>query len=146
MAEGPPQAEPTAQLQNSTRIAAMEVNGGHALEQATVRNPSHSSRSKEMPPIDFSCEHLLTIAQAAREAPGRPNVSTIFRWIQRGVRNVRLESNLVGGRRFTSREALQRFIARCSAAAAGDAPPVRTPHQRERDIARAERELSEAGI
>ena len=52
--------------------------------------------------IDIASEHLLTPSEAARGLPrrrrGRPiHVSTIFRWIDRGVRGVRLEAIRIGG-------------------------------------------------
>lgn len=56
-------------------------------------------------------EDLISLSQAARELPGRPHLSTIWRWTTRGVRGVVLETLVVAGRRFTSHEALQRFVA-----------------------------------
>jgi hypothetical protein len=55
---------------------------------------------------------------------------------------VRLETIVVGGLRYTSAEALERFAARCTAAADGTTMPVRTTRQREAAIAAAERELA----
>jgi hypothetical protein len=60
-------------------------------------------------------EHLISTTQATREVPGRPHVSTVWRWINRGVRGVKLETVMVGGRRFTSREAIARFNERITA-------------------------------
>jgi hypothetical protein len=91
-------------------------------------------------------EHLLSVTAATREVPGRPHVSTLWRWINRGIRGIRLETVMVGGRRFTSREALDRFFASITAATAGEPLPVRTTRQRTRDIDQARRELTEAGI
>jgi hypothetical protein len=95
-------------------------------------------------------ESLLTLSAAARELPGPSgrglHVSTLWRWAQRGVKGTRLETVMIGGIRYTSREALERFVARTTAAADGTTPIVRTPKQRQRAIEAAERELSEAGI
>ena len=96
--------------------------------------------------IDFQAESLLTLNQAAHSLPGRPHVSTIHRWRFRGVRGVQLETCMVGGRRYTSREALERFSAATTAAANGEPAPRRTNRQRQREIARAEQELNDAGI
>ncbi len=41
----------------------------------------------------------------------RPSIRTVRRWAGRGVRGALLESWLIGGRRFTSAEALDRFLA-----------------------------------
>jgi len=91
--------------------------------------------------IDITTEALLSLSEAAKTLPGRPHASSIFRWLTRGVRGVRLESTLVGGRRYTSQEALVRFCAAITAAAADELAPVRTPARRERDFQRAEREM-----
>lgn len=40
------------------------------------------------------------------------HLSTLWRWTRHGVRGVRLETMLVGGLLFTSREAIQRFLSR----------------------------------
>ena len=53
---------------------------------------------------------LLSLTDAAHETPGRPTVRTVWRWSSRGVRGVRLQTLKVGGRTYTSREALQRFL------------------------------------
>jgi hypothetical protein len=86
-------------------------------------------------------ETLVTLAQAARMLPGRPHISTLWRWYRRGVGGIKLETILVGGRRFTSAEALSRFTSRATAAASGEHSPIRTPRQRELEICRAEQEL-----
>lgn len=91
--------------------------------------------------INISTETLLSLNEAAKESPGRPHLSTLHRWRLRGVRGVKLETCLVGGRRFTSREALERFAARTTAVADGEPAPPRTPRQRSRSIERAERDL-----
>ena len=74
--------------------------------------------------IDPFCEQLLTLTKAARNIPSRTghglNPSTVWRWAKVGVRGVRLETVLVGGIRYTSREALTRFFARSTAASQGN--------------------------
>lgn len=64
-------------------------------------------------------EHPLSLPQAAKELPGRPDASTLWRWSQRGVRGVRLETFKIGSRLFTTRQALTRFIAATQEPAAG---------------------------
>jgi Protein of unknown function (DUF1580) len=61
--------------------------------------------------MDMEKESLIRLAQAAQELPGRPHLSTVVRWSLRGIKGVRLETVVVGGRRFTSREAIRRFHA-----------------------------------
>ena len=67
--------------------------------------------------INLHAEHILTIREAAEELPclcGGKQVhrSTIYRWMKRGARGVRLESLKIGRTKVTSREALQRFAER----------------------------------
>ena len=87
-------------------------------------------------------ESLIPFQKASEHVAGKPHISTLHRWRLRGVRGVKLETVLIGGRRFTSDEALSRFFARTTAAADGrvpDKPQSRT--HRKREIADAEAEL-----
>ncbi len=95
--------------------------------------------------IDLSRESLITLSAAAKSVPNRPSTSTIWRWHARGVKGVRLETVVVGGTRYTTLEAMQRFADRLTSDPGQDSGS-RTTTQRERDIARAERELAEQGI
>jgi len=61
--------------------------------------------------IDTSAEELVSFEDAAAYLPSQPHRATVWRWSQRGVRGVTLESVMVGGRRFTSIEAVDRFVA-----------------------------------
>lgn len=92
---------------------------------------------------DFLNEHRLTLAELARREG--VSVCTVWRWAQRGARGAKLETFAVGGRRYTSREAHERFVRGCSAAIQ---PPTqfRSNRQRETAISRAERELKTAGF
>jgi hypothetical protein len=60
--------------------------------------------------IDFLNEQPLSLAEAVKEIPGRPSLCTVWRWAS--WRKNPLETFVVGGRRFTTREAIARFIAR----------------------------------
>ena len=83
------------------------------------------------------------------EETSRPvHAVTILRWITRGVRvrgqTVKLEALRLGGRWVTSRPALDRFLARLTAASSGEATPpfAATPAVEDE---RADRELSSQG-
>jgi uncharacterized protein DUF1580 len=110
--------------------------------------------------IDSTTETLLSLAQAAEQLPRRrrgrqTHISTIYRWATAGCRGVVLESIQIGGTRCTSREALQRFFERLSAAVhtgdggsrSGCDPSIgpRTIAQRRRASAEAGRKLAESG-
>ncbi|MCA9032105.1 MAG: DUF1580 domain-containing protein [Planctomycetaceae bacterium] len=59
--------------------------------------------------INLKTETLLTLREATERVPGSPHVSTLHRWVKHGLKGIRLESCLVGGRRVTSVEAVGRF-------------------------------------
>ncbi len=101
--------------------------------------------------INISTESIKPLAAAARTVPGRKpgagiNPATVWRWAMRGVKGVRLETLLVGGTRYTSDEALQRFFEATTAAADGVPAPVATPALRKRAMEAAERRLAADGI
>jgi hypothetical protein len=95
---------------------------------------------------------LLTFSQAAAELPGRPHITTLHRWRQRGVKAgdqwIKLRTVRVGGRRLVERAAIEEFIAATTAAADGGQQPVESHTTREREaaIAKAEARLAELGI
>ena len=71
--------------------------------------------------INVLTEQTLTLPQAAKLLPRlradrKVHVSTLYRWIKRGVRGVRLEAAKIGRTCVTSREAIQRFVDRITAA------------------------------
>lgn len=101
--------------------------------------------------IDISSDKVVSLTEATRYLPRRrrrkrPNVATIYRWAQHGVRGVVLETIQVGGTKCTSIEAIQRFCDRLTDADAADAPKVRSVAQRNRAVANAIRDLKAAGI
>lgn len=96
--------------------------------------------------IDTSSETLRTFQAAGQHIPGRgcPHVSTLHRWRLKGVRGVKLETVLVGGTRYTSDEAIARFVA---AQNADESPaPSISPSQRQRQSEAARKELAKIGI
>ena len=95
--------------------------------------------------IDTSTETLRPFQSAGSHIPGNRSVhiSSLHRWRLRGVRGVKLETVLVGGTRYTSDEAISRFIA---AQNADQSVPSITPHQRQRQSEAARKELEKLGI
>ena len=71
------------------------------------------------------------------------SIPTVWRWTQRGIKSHVLESFSQGGRKFTTREAFARWIARINGEKAVGAI---TPRQREREIDRAEKKAAELGV
>ncbi len=98
--------------------------------------------------IDTRAEEMIPIGQAPTHFPGRPNISSIYRWFGKGCRGAKLETVVCGAKRYTSIEAIQRFIEATTANSPGaDPQPIRrTSRQREAAIRRAEADLQRAGI
>jgi hypothetical protein len=62
------------------------------------------------PNLHLLTEDVVSMSQAAREVPGKPSPSTLWRWSRRGIDGVTLETVKVGSRIFTSRQAVTRFL------------------------------------
>lgn len=59
--------------------------------------------------IDTTSEKLIPVGKA--KIPGNPSIKTRWRWLSKGVRGVVLETVVVGWQRYTSAEAVARFLA-----------------------------------
>ena len=93
-----------------------------------------------MNPIEISTDTAIPLSEAARHIPGRPHISTIWRWTLRKQNPLRVFR--VGGRTFTTAAAIDEFIVGCND---GGTRAVAMPtHQRR--IEKAEAELERAGI
>ncbi len=66
--------------------------------------------------IDLETETLILPREVCRMFPGRSgggiSVSTAWRWMLKGRKGHKLESLVAGGQRYTSREAVGRFLAK----------------------------------
>jgi len=93
--------------------------------------------------IDVRQDTLLALSDVCRRFPGRAggkplHYETVRLWALTGRRGVVLETLIVGGRRYTSEEALERFIAALNASA--DRPAPRRPRSKRADMKQALRE------
>lgn len=97
--------------------------------------------------VSLANESLLTLAQARSAFPGRNRLglATLHRWRLKGVRGVRLETCLIGGLRYTSKEAIERFFA-AQNALEEPARPTLTATQRARQAEAAQQALKAAGM
>jgi len=98
--------------------------------------------------IDIHQETLISLGTASQLLPHHPSPATLWRWYTRGVNGVRLETAKIGKRRYTSREALQRFVTETTEAADSDRPPELTAYPalpNERSAAK-ERRLRQRGL
>ncbi|APZ96354.1 DUF1580 domain-containing protein [Fuerstiella marisgermanici] len=93
--------------------------------------------------IDLKKESAITLAEVPSHIPRRKgrkvHYSTVYRWVTKGARGRRLESLLVGGVRYTTVEALGRFL---NAHTAGKADPANV----DETSAAIEDALNEAGV
>lgn len=73
--------------------------------------------------IDIHTEEMLELnkvpANLERRTGKRLNLSTVYRWINRGIAGVQLETILIGGCRYTSAQALNRFFTQSTLAKQG---------------------------
>lgn len=69
--------------------------------------------------IEIDKENLVLLSEVPKILPKRNgkavHLSACYRWMRSGLSGVRLETVLVGGQRFTSKEALNRFWHRVTA-------------------------------
>ena len=97
--------------------------------------------------IDVETEDLIPFSEARTAFPGgkRLSLATLHRWrLPPGVRGVQLETCVVGGLRYVSRQSIARFIA---AQNRDESPaPAITAKQRRTQAEAANRVLQEAGI
>ena len=107
--------------------------------------------------IDPSAEHVLSLAEVSSILPPgrngkRPHLSCVLRWITSGApgpdgQPVRLRAARVGGRWFSSREAVAEFIAALTPRLDDTPPrPASTPAARRRASQTAEKKLQQLGI
>jgi hypothetical protein len=107
--------------------------------------------------IDLATETKIPLSVAAAETPPerggeKTHISTIIRWIIKGAKapdgtRVHLEAIRLGGRWFTTRQAIQRFAERLTPRIDDNpAPTPRTHSDRTRASERAGAELDRLGI
>lgn len=98
--------------------------------------------------IEKELAEMVTLAQLAKLLPSRPHISTVARWASRGIRGVRLTTQLICGRRCATFREVERFIAASSAAAAKptSAAAVTSSRPRSTRVKRADRRLDNHGV
>ena len=92
---------------------------------------------------DFT--QFVALSEAAAHFPGRPHIGTLIRWALKGVgqHRVKLQTWKVGGRRYTTQEAIERFVAQLS----GEVETVTTASgKRAEEMVRAGEVLDADGI
>ncbi len=80
-------------------------------------------------------ENMMSLKDATKYIPTRPNISTVWRWSIKGTRGVKLETILVGSQRYTTKEAISRFLASLNGS------QVQMAEARAKELAAVNREL-----
>ena len=98
--------------------------------------------------IDRHTETLLTIREAILCFPRQPRKSTLCRWYKTGSKGVILETIWFGGRIFTSKEAIDRFIQATTEVARkrNVQSTFRTPTEASRSKEKARKILERFGV
>jgi hypothetical protein len=96
--------------------------------------------------IDITREKPITLEAAAKLLPGNAAGGTvcyhsIYRWITRGCRGVKLESICAGNKQFTSAEALDRFVRSLTALRDSMVSPLADAYRKQSP--RSSRKISE---
>lgn len=88
-------------------------------------------------------DDLVSFNKAAEVLPKeqRPSLTTWWRWWRKGIRGVRLHTTLRGGRRLVKRSDVLRFFQELTDLADGERLQSITSRQRQRQIAKAEKEV-----
>ncbi len=94
--------------------------------------------------IDPLSDDLITIDEAAKLVPGRPHRHSVYRWSLYERRGHKLETVLVSGRRYTTRNALREYLQNVSTPT-GDPRTYRGRVNATR-AARAQKRLAKSGI
>lgn len=92
-------------------------------------------------------QELIALRELPKLLPKRPNgkrvhLATIYRWIQRGVRGVRLRATKIGGSTFIEQRNLDDFIDKLSEPKESAISPI-TPKARTRAAERASKHVAE---
>jgi len=102
--------------------------------------------------VCISTENYITLSAAAKLAPGRPSSCTIWRWCRNGIKarngeQIRLRHFRVGGRIYTTPDALETFFIDVADADVEhfDATPQEQPREKQID-GDTNSTLSQAGI
>jgi hypothetical protein len=106
--------------------------------------------------IDISKQQILTLKEAIAVVPKidgkRPSLGSLYRWVNKGIRGVRLEVISIGGRTCTTRESLNMFFNEVAQASRrngmddGSTRRMRNSKSRELAVASANAALEHDGI
>ena len=85
--------------------------------------------------IEALAATYVLLSKAGRLLSTNPSTATMWRWAHRGVDGVKLETFKIGGRRYTTAEALDVFVARLNGPRSANEPQVSSLRERQKDLA-----------
>ena len=91
-------------------------------------------------------ETLRRLAEQAKRLQNRPATSTLWRWANKGIRGIFLETVQIGGVTYCSDEALARFLRAINEQADRAKSAPRSGRERCDSVKKAEAILAKAGI
>ncbi|MEZ6232902.1 MAG: DUF1580 domain-containing protein [Phycisphaerales bacterium] len=96
----------------STSQRSSEQPKASTTESAPSPAATSSDRDSARANTLFNGETLITLNDAIAHFPNRPHIKLVYRWRRKGVGGVVLESFRVGGKWYTSEQAIERFLER----------------------------------
>jgi hypothetical protein len=85
--------------------------------------------------IEALAATFVLLSKAGRLLSTNPSPATMWRWALKGVDGVKLHTTKIGGRRYTTAEALDLFVARLNGPRSANDPQVSSPRERQKDLA-----------
>ena len=85
--------------------------------------------------IEALAATFVLLSKAGRLLSTNPSSATLWRWAFKGIDGVKLEAYKIGGRRYTTAEALDRFVARLNGPRSANEPPESSLRRRQKDQA-----------
>ena len=85
--------------------------------------------------IEALAATFVLLSKAGRLLSTNPSPATMWRWALKGVDGVKLETFKIGGRRYTTAEALDLFLARLNGPHSANEPQVSSLRERQKDVA-----------
>ena len=92
--------------------------------------------------IDYKVEDIFPLSRGSTRIKSRPSTATLWRWQSKGLRGVRLETIVIGGRRYTSAEAIDRFLEAINRKKESESAPGKATSSRVREKSDAEARAS----
>ena len=100
--------------------------------------------------IDIENENLIPFSKlpkwCEKNLGNRVHPTTLHRWRLRGIRGVKLETILAGGKRYTSASSLNKFFADSTAAADGNNTVATFDRPDDQAVSEAEEYLAKEGV